>query len=110
MISTYVEVDRYRIRVQPSISTVIKFDGSRIHTKEHIMSDAHTHSGLSNDPAMTRTSGCCGNASQSTVTLPEPAAASAAPCCGTATDATAEGACCGTAAKADAVAAGQGCC
>jgi hypothetical protein len=55
--------------------------------------------GFTGDPATALsvggTSGCCGNAPQSTHAIPDPMAG---PCCGTASDA------------AGAVAAGQGCC
>ena len=73
------------------------------------MSDTETRGGFTGDPAaapaVTGTSGCCGNPAQADLALPEPAAG---PCCGTPAVAGAE--CCGSAAKAGAVAAGQGCC
>jgi hypothetical protein len=79
------------------------------------MSDTDTDTargGFAGDPAealtVSGTSGCCGNAPQATLTLPEPA--SSAPCCGTQAEAAAENSCCGSAAKSTAVAAGQGCC
>jgi hypothetical protein len=82
------------------------------------MSDTRTipTGGFAGDPAAALsvggTSGCCGNPAQATITLPEPADATAAasPCCGTAAEAQDAGSCCGTTAKADAVASGAGCC
>jgi hypothetical protein len=77
------------------------------------MSDTDTtRGGFAGDPAealtVVGTSGCCGNAPQVTLTLPEPT--STGPCCGTQADAAAENSCCGSAAKSTAVAAGQDCC
>ncbi|MEV4536524.1 hypothetical protein AB0J82_22330 [Asanoa sp. NPDC049518] len=78
------------------------------------MTDAKTQGGFVGDPAAALsvggTGGCCGNPAQATLSLPEPADASATTCCGTAAEAKAESACCGSAAKADAVATGNGCC
>lgn len=54
------------------------------------------------------TAGCCGNPPQTTMTLPEPAAAG--PCCGTTAEAQASRSCCGSEAKADAVSSGTACC
>jgi hypothetical protein len=77
------------------------------------MSDTETRGGFTGDPAaalaVAGTSGCCGNPPQTTLALPEPAAA-AGPCCGTHAEAAADGSCCGSAARSDAVTAGQGCC
>jgi hypothetical protein len=78
------------------------------------MSDTGTTAvgGFVGDPAdalnVTGTSGCCGNAPQTTRTLQEPA--NGGPCCGTQAEAAAEKSCCGSAAKSTALAAGQGCC
>ncbi|GIE94299.1 hypothetical protein [Paractinoplanes rishiriensis] len=77
------------------------------------MSDIPAQGGFTGDPAaaltVSGTGGCCGTPPQTTLTLPEPAAAGG-PCCGTPAEATAEQACCSSAAKAGAVASGQGCC
>jgi hypothetical protein len=81
------------------------------------MTDTQTRGGFAGDPAaaltVAGTGGCCGNPPQATLTLPDPAEATAAagsPCCGTTAEATGAGACCGASAKAEAVASGAGCC
>ena len=79
------------------------------------MSDQQTKGGFTGDPAaaltVTGSSGCCGNAPQTTDFLAADAsAAPSSPCCGTNADAQASGSCCGTAAKVEAVAAGESCC
>ncbi len=79
------------------------------------MSDIQTPGGFTGDPAaaltVTGSGGCCGNPPQATtIALPDPEGATAAPCCGTQAEAQATGACCGTAAKTEAVASGAGCC
>ena len=77
------------------------------------MSDTRRGGGFSGDRlqalAAAGTGGCCGNPPQTTLALPDRAAAGT-PCCGTAAQAAAENSCCGSTAKADAVDAGQGCC
>jgi hypothetical protein len=88
-------------------------------TSDQRTSDQPTRGGFAGDPAAALTvagsSGCCGNAAQTTDFLgsdpQKPAAsASASACCGTQAEAKAEGSCCGTSAKIDAVAAGRDCC
>jgi hypothetical protein len=76
-----------------------------------------TRGGFEGDPATALavggTGGCCGNAPQATMTLPDPEASTGAggsPCCGTSADAQASGSCCGAQAKAEAVTSGAGCC
>jgi hypothetical protein len=97
--------------VQLSVSTVIEFDKDRSEQRSAIMADTQTRGGFSGDPGealtVAGTSGCCGNAPQATLLLPDPAVA---PCCGSAAAAAAENSCCGSAAKAGAVEAQQGCC
>jgi hypothetical protein len=77
------------------------------------MSGTTRTGGFAGDPAaalsVAGTGGCCGNAPQATLVLPDPDA-TAGPCCGTTAEAQAAGSCCGTAARADAVATGAGCC
>jgi hypothetical protein len=78
------------------------------------MSDTQTRGGFAGDPAtaltVTGSSGCCGNAPQTTDFLATEPAKADAPCCGTRTEAQASGSCCGATAKAEAVSAGAGCC
>jgi hypothetical protein len=113
VISTWIEFDKQRSRVQLSVSISIGFDGCRTSClKETIMDDTERPpGGFTGDPAtalsVAGTGGCCGNAPQSTPAIPDP---EAGPCCGTASDAAVDGSCCGSVAKADAVAAGRGCC
>jgi hypothetical protein len=77
------------------------------------MTETPAPGGFTGDPAaalaVAGIGGCCGNAPQANLGLPDPGAASA-PCCGSPAEAGAAGSCCGATAKADAVASGAGCC